>query len=77
MNEDVNKRFVIRAEIVFTTQQEMDTSDAEYLFEQEISEYWDGLRDLDFESVRIESVGELPAGPEDYEDFKEEKRLQS
>lgn len=76
MNKDINQRFAITAEIVFTTQQEMDEFDAQHFFEQEVSEYWDGYRDLDFESVRTKSVDELPADPDDYEDFKHEKRLQ-
>lgn len=66
MNEDVNQRFAIRAEVVFTTQQDMDEFGAQHFFEQELSE-WEGLRsDLDFESVRTKQVVELPADNDEY-----------
>lgn len=75
MNEDINQRFVLTCEIVFTTQQEMDESDAERSFELELSEHWEAMHDLDFESVRIEDVKELPADPDEYEDFIQKQRL--
>jgi hypothetical protein len=75
MNKDVNQRFAISCEIVFTTQGEMDEFDAQRYFELELSEHWEAMHDLDFESVPTRDVVELPADSDEYEDFKREKTL--
>lgn len=77
MNEDVYKRFAVACEVVFTTQQDMDEFDVERSFETELSEQWDGLHDLDFESVRTLSVNELPAEMEQYAKFIQRRLLGS
>ncbi len=68
MNE-ANQRFVISCEIVFTTQQEMDEADAQHYFELELAEQWEGLHDLDFESVVTQKVEKLPADRDEYNEL--------
>jgi hypothetical protein len=74
MSQNVNQRFALSCEIVFTTQQEIDEFDAKHFFELELSEHWEGLHDLDFETVRTKSVKELPADPDEYEKSKRQSR---
>jgi hypothetical protein len=73
MNEHPAHRFLIRTEVVFTTLQDMDLSDAGHFFKQELAE-WEGRMDLDFESVKSIEVEGLPSDDDAYADLMLDER---
>lgn len=62
---DVTQRFIVNLELVVTTDDytDLDECDVEHFIKQEAREAWNGMFDLDLESVHVRSIEETPTEP--------------
>lgn len=59
----VTGRFIVNLEMVVTTEYGLDGSDVENCIPSEVKEAWNGVADLDLESIYVKSVEETPTEP--------------
>jgi hypothetical protein len=62
---DVTQRFIVNLELVVTTDDytDLDDCDVEHFIKREVQDAWNGMHDLDLESVYVRSIEETPTEP--------------